>query len=170
MTVYHARCGLEVLEHSRRLYSTRYQTPLLSFCVLHLGDTLLRYSPDEPPAPSVAVFCLEMLSKTSAGFAVCGPLSSLFRRTSNELGVELPADIDERIGKSVEYSLDDILDACTRLSYRQPTEQALRHMDSSIAADWATEWEKQIVEPKLKHSRRESSSGRYLQIGSLLND
>ena len=101
---------------------------------------------------------------------MCGPLSSLFRRTSNELGVELPADIDERIGKSVEYSLDDILDACTRLSYRQPTEQALRHMDSSIAADWATEWEKQIVEPKLKHSRRESSSGRYLQIGSLLND
>ena len=170
MVVYHARCGLKLLEHSRRLYTTRYQTPLLSFCILHLGDILLRQSPKEPPGSDVAVFCLEMLAKTSAGFAICGPLSALFRQTADELHIELPPDLDDRIGPSIEHSMDDILDACTRLTYRQPTEQVLRLMDSSIATDWITEWEKQVVEPSLHNTRGESSSGRYLQIGSLLND
>jgi len=170
MTVYHARCGLELLEHSRRLYTTRYQTPLLSFCILHLGDALLRYSPNEPPASDVAVFCMEMLSKTSAGFAVCGPISALFRQTAVELNVELPPAADGEIGEPIEYSMDEILDACTRLTYRQPTEQINRLMDSSIAKNWVAEWEEQVVQPNQKRSRRESSSGRYLQIGSLLND
>lgn len=170
MVIYHARCGLEILEHSRRLYTTRYQTPLLSFCILHLGDILLRYSPHEPPASDTAVFCLEMLSKTSAGFAVCGPLSAIFRRTAHELSVELPLDLDDRIGTPTSYTVDEILDACTRLTYRQPTEQTIRHMDQSLAIEWVAEWEKQVEEPKRKRLRRESSSGRYLQIGSLLNE
>ena len=167
MLVYHARCGLEILELLRRLYSTRYQTPLLSFCILHLGDTLLRYSPTEPPGTDVAVFCLEMLARTSAGFVVCGPLSALFRQTTEELDIELPPDLDERIGPPMTYTVDDILDACTRLTYRQPTEQTVRHMDRSLADDWAVEWESQVVEPRL---RKDSGTGRFLQIGSLLND
>lgn len=88
----------------------------------------------------------------------------------DDVGVELPPDIAQKIGSPVEYSLDDILDACTRLTYRQPTEQILRHMDNSMATDWVAEWEKQVVEPGQKRPRSESSSGKYMQIGSLLND
>ena len=169
MMTYHARCGLDILEHSRRLYTTRYQTPLLSFCILHLGDTLIRHSPQNPPASEVAVFCLEMLAKTSAGFAICGPLSALFRQTATECGVPLPDDLDDRVGSSVEYSLDNILDACTRLTYIQPTEQILHHVDSSIAIDWAQEWQQQVVESPARR-RRLSAGGHYMAIGSLLND
>ena len=169
MLVYHARCGLEILEHSRRLYTPRYQTPLLSFCVLHLGDALIRRSPQSPPASEVVVFCLEMLAKTSVGFAIRGPLSSLLRETANECGIPLPNDLDDRVGEPVDYSIDNILDACTRLTYTQPTEQILRHLDSAIAIDWAAEWQKQVVEnPSGRH--RLSASGHHMAIESLLND
>lgn len=116
MAMYHARYGLESIEHLRRLYTTRYQTPFISFCVLHLGDTLLRYSPTDPAASDVATFCLEMLSKTSADFAVCGPVSTLFRETAQELDVQLPPDIVGKIAESIEHLMDEILDACTRLT------------------------------------------------------
>ncbi|KAL8822526.1 MAG: hypothetical protein Q9191_006739 [Dirinaria sp. TL-2023a] len=168
MMTYHARRGLEILEHSRRLYTTRYQTPLMSFCIVHLGDTIIRHSPQNPPASEVAVFCLEMLSETSAGFAICGPLSALFRQTLTEYGIALPDDLDDRIGSPVEYSLDDILDTCTRLTYVQPTEQILRHLDSSLAIDWGREWQQQVVE-NASRRRRLSSSGHHMDIGSLLN-
>ncbi len=79
MAMNHARCGLESIEHLRRLYTTRYQTSFISFCVLHLGNTLLRYSSTDFAASDVATFCLEMLSKTSVDFVVCGSVSALFR-------------------------------------------------------------------------------------------
>lgn len=170
MATYHARCGLELLEHSRRLYTTRYQTPLLSFCILHLGDFLIRHSPADPPATDVVVFCLEMLSKTSAGFAICGPLSALFRGTAKECGIPLPKDLDDRVGEPREYTIDDILDACTRLTYVQPIEQILRHMDRSVVDDWATEWQKQVVNPSEQHQRQDSFGRNYMAIESLLTD
>ena len=169
MIVYHARCGLETLEHSRRLYTTRYQMPLLSFCVLHLGDIVVRQSPEDPPASEVVVFCLEMLSRTQAGFAVCGPLSYLFRRTAAEQKIPLPSDMDERFGLQDQYSLDDILDACTRLAYAIPLDQTFRHIDRSIASEWSAEWDRQVVKAG-KGSHRPSMSERYMQIGALLND
>ena len=169
MIIYHAHCGLDVLEHSRRLYTTRYQMPMLSFCVLHLGDILIRESPENPPASSVVVFCLEMLSKTEAGFAICGPLSLLFRKTAEQHQIELPPNIDEKVGQPMAYNVDDILDACTRLQYSMPLDQTRRHIDRSIAADWGAEWARQIEGPK-RAAEKPSSSERYMQIGALLND
>lgn len=169
MIVYHARLGLEALEHSRRLYTTRYQMPLLSFCILHLGDMVLRQLPEDLPASEVVVFCLEMLARTKAGFAVCGPLSYLFRKTAAQHEIPMPSDIDAKIGLQDAYDMDDILDACTRLGYSMPLDQTFRHIDRSIGSEWAGEWDRQVVRAG-KRAQRSSTSERYMSISALLNE
>ena len=169
MIIYHARLGLEALEHSRRLYSTRYQMPLLSFCILHLGDIVVRQLPDDLPASEVVVFCLEMLARTKAGFAVCGPLSFLFRKTAAEHEIPTPPNISNKVSLQDAYDMDDILDACTRLAYAMPLDQTFRHIDRDIASEWAGEWDRQIVQAG-KRVHRSSTSERYMQISALLNE
>lgn len=168
IVVFHARSGFEIFEHSRRLYSSRFAMPMLSFCLVHLCDALIRLSPNEPPARDVVWFCLEILQQTRAGFAVCGPLQSLFLQTVEECGVHPPPELRDIIDSFNHVSLDDILDACTRLTYTQPLNQILPHLDPAIASDFNREWDKQVVN-RSKLSRRKPSSGRYLQIGNLLN-
>ncbi len=168
MIVHHARTGMEILHHSRRLYSSRYQMPLMTFCTLHLGDALVRYSPEQPPASTIVEYCLSTIKETRAGFAICGPLQELFRRTAVECGVELPDNIDDLMGP-FQYAVDQILDACTRLVYTQPFDQVLRHILSTIADDWSYEWRRIVMAPGAA-PRRQSSRGRYLPIDSLLNN
>ena len=169
IVVFHARSGVEPLEHSRRLYSSRFSLPLMSFCLIHLCDALVRYSPHVPPASQTARFCLDVLHQTRLGFTLCGPLQLLFHQTAQECGVQLPPEMSDTVDSFSHYIVDDILDACTRLSYTQPLDQILHHIDPDIAQDWSGEWEKQIKSRKGK-VRRESSSGRYLQVANILND
>ena len=168
MIVYHAQSGMNILNHARGLYSSRYHMPLLTFCTLHLSDALVRHSPMQPPAPLVVDVCLRTIQETRVGFSICGPLQELFRRTATECGVALPDYIQNLMGPS-NYTVDQILDACTRLSYTLPLDQALRHILPTVAHDWPDEWRRIIIAPA-GPSRQQSSSGKYLQIGSLLNN
>ncbi|KAL2040459.1 hypothetical protein N7G274_006902 [Stereocaulon virgatum] len=169
IVIFHARSGVEPLEHSRRLYSSRFSLPLMSFCLIHLCDALVRYSPQVPPAAQTARFCLDVLHQTRLGFALCGPLQSLFYQAIRECGVQLPPEMSDTVDSFNHYVVDDILDVCTRLSYTQPLDQILHHIDPQIAQDWAGEWEKQI-KSRIGKARRESTSGRYLQVANILND
>ena len=144
--------------------------PLLSFCLLHVCDCLVRFSPQEPPALDTLEFCLEVLQQTSTGFAVCGPLESLFCKTTEECGVQLSDEIRPVIDSLDHYVMDDILEACTRLSYTQPLNHILLRIDPEIAKDWPGEWQRQVVTAFGQSRRGSSSSGRYMQIGNLLND
>ena len=144
--------------------------PLLSFCLVHVCDSLVRLSPLEPPASDTVEFCLEVLQQNSAGFALCGPLQSLFCQTADECGVQVSDETRAFMGSFDHYVMDDILDACTRLSYRLPVDQVLPHIDPEIANDWPGEWQRQVVAAIGQARRGSSSSGRYLQIGNLLND
>lgn len=74
------------------------------------------------------------------------------------------------MGSFDHYVMDDILDACTRLSYTQPLNQILVHIDPEIAKDWPGEWHKQVVAGVGRARRGSTSSGRYMQIGNLLNN
>ena len=71
------------------------------------------------------------------------------------------------MGSFDRYVMDDILDACTRLSYRQPLDQILLGIDPEIAKEWAGEWHRQVTGQARRGS---TSSGRYMQIGNLLNN
>ena len=167
MVVFHAQAGIDILEHSNRLYSSRYQLPLISFCSLHLSDALVRHSPSNPPASETVQFCLETMQQTRTGFAICGPLQELFRRTAVQCKVDLPANLDDLMQPHQSFGLDDILDACTRLEYTQPLEQILHRIDPSIAEDWPHHWQRQIIAPE-GQPRRPSTIER-LSIHALLN-
>ncbi|KAL8921374.1 MAG: hypothetical protein Q9172_004067 [Xanthocarpia lactea] len=181
MVVEHAQKGVEVLERYRHLYSTRYLMPLLSFCIIHLGDALIRYSPDDPPASRTVEFSLGLLQQASVGFPICGPLQDLYIRTAVDCGAKLPPNVEELAGPLGSYGMDDILDACTRLDYKQPVDQSVRHIDDNLAADWASKWQ-DIVEnpnkPQPPRSTRKSSTSttssggvdHHMRIASLLNE
>ena len=181
MVVEHAQKGVEVLERYRHLYSTRYLMPLLSFCIIHLGDALVRYSPDDPPASRTVEFSLGLLQQASVGFPICGPLQDLYIRTAIDCGAKLPPNVEELAGPLGSYGMDDILDACTRLDYKQPVDQSVRHIDDNLAAEWPSKWQ-EIVEnpnrPQAPRSTRKSSSSttssggadHHMRIASLLNE
>lgn len=174
LVVEHAQQGIEILEHARRLYSARYSMPLIFFCIVHIGDTLIRYSPGEPAASKVVEFCLGLLQQASAGFALCGPLQELYRRTALECEVHLPANIETLTGQLGNYGMDDILDACTRLDYKQPVDQSIRHVADNVAEEWPGMWERVVDSPDRPPSplstRVPSGSEKQLQIKALLNE
>ena len=166
-----ARAGLEILEQSRRLYSCRYQMPLMAFCSLHLGDVLIRYSPSEPYAPEVVKFCLETLQANRPGFAICGPLQELFRKTAVECRVQLPGNVRELMKPAQNYGIDEILNACARISYTQPTEQIVRNIDNAIADNWDENWREIIGQLDATPAQQSSNdNGGVMHINWLLND
>ncbi|KAL8682490.1 MAG: hypothetical protein Q9186_001437 [Xanthomendoza sp. 1 TL-2023] len=179
LVVQHAQSGAEILEHYRRLYSTRYLMPMLSFCIVHLGDALIRYSPQDPPASDMVEFVLGLLQQASVGFPICGPLQELFQRTAVDCGTKMPPNIDAIAGPLGSYGVDDILDACTRLDYKQPVDQSRRHIDEGIAAEWATKWQDIVNSPdrpqappstrRLSRSSSSPGSDQNMRINSLLN-
>lgn len=169
IVVFHARSSVELLVHARRLYTARFFMPLVSFCLIRVCDSLVRFSPQDPPASDTVDFCLEMLQQTSTGFALCGPLQSLFCQTAEECGVNFSDETRAAMASLRHYAMDDILDACTRLSYTQPIDQVLLRIDPEIAKDWPGEWQRQVVAAVGQARRGSSSSGRYMQIGNLLN-
>ncbi|KAL8660241.1 MAG: hypothetical protein Q9202_006733 [Teloschistes flavicans] len=174
LVVQHAKDAVGILQQLRRLYSTRYLMPLMSFCVIHTGDTLIRYTPHDPLGTQVVEFCLTTLQEASVGFPICGPLQELFRRAAVECGVQLPSNIEEITGNLGSYGMDDILDACTRLDYKQPVDQSVRHVDDKVEEEWASKWQ-QIVEnparppPPMPPWRRERRSGKQMRIDTMLN-
>lgn len=109
------------------------------------------------------------MQQTRVGFAICGPLQELFLQTAIKYNVELPVEIERLIEPRQHYGVDDILDACTRLEYTPPLDEILHHIDPDVALEWPYQWQRLILHPGGK-ARRASSSERFLQITSLLND
>ena len=162
IVVFHARSGVEPLGHAQRLYSARYFLPVVSFCLVHLCDALISYSPQEPPVSETLGFCLQALQQNHAGFALCGPLQSLFIQRAEECGIRIPKHLEKLVDAIDGCSIDDVLDACTRLSYMEPLDQIIRYIDPAIAKEWNGEWEIQIIGRK--------RGPEQLQIGNILND
>ena len=74
------------------------------------------------------------------------------------------------MGSFDHYVMDDILDACTRLTYTQPLDRILPQVDPEIAKEWPGEWQRQVVAANGQARRGSAASGKYMQIGNLLND
>ena len=144
---------------------------LIAFCMLHLSDALIRQSPNDPPASEVVAFCLDLLRQSCSGFAISGTLQELFRRTAVDYNIPLPEEINELMSPDTPYGLDEILDACTRLTYTQPTDLFTHNIGDSIGMEWPEEWESVMGFPDAPSRRRSvGDSRRTMHITSLLND
>lgn len=152
----HAWKGLELLRVAQSIYTSRFSLPLISFCTVFLGDAILvqssKLTEDSASTPSSEAIktCLELLQQTRSGFALCGPLQRLLLDRATEHNVSLPEDTKGILGSVGHYDVDDFLDACTSLSFRQPLDRLFSRIDPRIAKDWPAAWRKSQVERSVK--------------------
>jgi hypothetical protein len=169
----HAKDGLVLLKDSRKMKTCRYLMPLTSFCIAHLGYALVRYD-DASQASEVAEFTLETLQLNKSGFAICGPLQQMFRDAIADQEIVLSEDLERRLGPIDQYDIDAVLDACTRLTFLQPTEQIVQWVHRNIGEEWDIEWNKEIWDklPQLPapKKRQDSRGASAMEISNLLNN
>ena len=172
IAVNHARKNYEALRLYRELYTCRYQPSLQTFCLLHTCDVLIRYSPNQPSATGVVENCLLYLKESAdgkGGFPVCGPLQEMFRRSAIECHVRLPDNIYDLMGGSTNYTSENLLDACTRLSYQQPVERVVASMEDTTSDDFTQKLSDRILALNARAGGATPNT-RKIQIDSLLNN
>lgn len=143
ITVQSAKDGLELYQRYRTLYSNRQQPPLLSFCLVHLADTLVRHT-DHNVEKVVIQFCLETLSEANPGFPYIGVLQAMFCESIMGRGLSLPPQttlVELMGGRSRHsFSREDKLDCCERLTYSQPVDLLVERLDPNLADDFERGW------------------------------
>ena len=157
----HAIQGLGHIQRATRLYTARFHLPLLSFCCVHLADAAMVYEAQR--GPEALQVSMHALQETRAGFDLCGPLQELLRQRAVTHSVQLPHDIAPLLGSLSHFGMDEILDACTRLTYTQPLKQILSHFEVDGAAE----------DPDSRRTslhRQTPSTTQRMQIDALLND
>ena len=166
---FHARTGLTILGQCRRLYSSLYQSPLQLFCMVHLGDAMIRFTKGDPsfPAADVVRFCMDVLEEAKIGPSICGPLQQMFGSAALEMGLTMPDDLKHMIHQCSKYSPEDLLIACTRVTFKQPITQILPMLDASLVEDFPEVWQK--MSATLLGGKRSKEKDQSLRIESLLN-
>lgn len=114
-------------------------TPLQLFCTVHLCDALVRQHTHDPSPVDPIRFCLESLQEAKAGYPLAGPLQQMFRISMGEYNVTVPNDLERLIGDSSRNGPEEFLDACTRISYQQPTSHILLSLDSGVSQEFVRE-------------------------------
>ena len=120
----------------------------------------------------VTKFGMENLEETAdgkGGFAVCGPLQKAFFQSAKDCGIPITDEFANLVGSTPPLGTDNILDACTRLSYTQPFEQVTSILDPSFGQDFEKGW-RDIIDGFEPDADQASTSKEYMQISSLLNN
>ena len=144
----------------------RYFTPLATFCSLHICDAVARWSLDDTQRNGAALLCCKILNYNRVGFKICGPLMQMFRTTIDDYGMDDIADeLEELYGTRNQHSVDEILDACTRLSYTIPVGQITRWLDPSFQAQWTDEWKREMGGSQ----RHQSTASHTVRLEDIMN-
>ena len=115
-------------------------------------------------------FCFSYLEKAKVGYPIAGPLQDMFRTSLTEYGIPIPDELQRMLEPSRPLTPDELLDACTRATYKAPIPQFLSNAASDIARDFAMGW--QQLPPQVRaageQSRGRSGSNR-MEISAMLN-
>ena len=132
----HARCGADLLLQYSRLYTAIYQSPLQLFMVTHICDALIRFDRGNE-SQEVIRFCLETLQDARISYVVAGPLQRMFWLAVAEYDIGLSDDLEELAESFSHYGPEEMLEACTRITYRPPSGQILSNLEPGIARDFS---------------------------------
>ena len=174
LTVHHATAGIKLLVQHRNSYSNAYLSPLLLVCLVQLCDSLVRYDGIGDTTPNTIEFCLTSLEDARAGYPVAGPLQKMFCNSLAEYKLAIPDGVKKVTEESMRLELEELLDSCTRATYRQPISQFLPNVHETAAQEFITRWRHLFSHENLSEERSRansvmSGSGRRVEIGSLLN-
>ena len=163
--VNHAKIGVDLLNQYKSIYTNFYISPLQLFCLVNLCDAVVQYDGHGDTTPRTVEFCFTSLEEAKIGYPVAGPLQKMFRLSLSEYGIAVPNSIESIIGDSARLGPEQLLDACTRTTYKQPITQILPNMEANLGPDFMRWWhhtaESRYSEPHGK--------GKKVEIGSLLN-
>ena len=169
----HAKIGFDLLVQYRNIYSNQYLTPLHLLCMVHLCDGLVRYGSKSIDTSDVVAFCLTSLETAKVGYALAGSLQKMFLIALSDYGVTISNELESQIDAASHIGPEEMLDACTRPSYRQPISQLLLGMDSDMGQEFANGLQEILrrrspVQDTAKR-RPHADSITRMQVGSLLN-
>ena len=157
------------------MYTNFYLSPLQLFCLVHLCDAVVRYDGHDSTTPRTVEFCLTSLEEAKVGYPVAGPLQQMFRLSLIEYDIPVPDELERMIGVSAHIGSEELLDACTRPTYRQPIAQILPNMKADLGHDFINRWQRIAGgrSPEVSHGEGSRSKlhgrGKRVEICSLLN-
>ncbi|KFY89287.1 hypothetical protein V500_05816 [Pseudogymnoascus sp. VKM F-4518 (FW-2643)] len=142
----HAQHALFLLErHYRTHYTCRHQTVLQMFAISSICGLIARFFPTKSTndyaikdGPEAIALGLEILQESCTGFPVAGKIQELLRREAVGCSVRPPLGYLLAPPRSPRqtYSYRDLMDACTRPSYRQPLWGVREKFSKELAEDW----------------------------------
>lgn len=174
--VNHAKTGIELLVQYTSIFSNFYLSPLQLFCLVNLSDALVRYGELGDATVRTVEFCLSSLEEAKIGYPLAGALQKMFRQSLTEYRIPVSDELERMIGASMRLGPEDLLDACTRPTYRQPFAQIIPMMEADAGQGFMDRWqhiaEGRAAELPLEGSPGSDSSGKgkRIEIGSLLNE
>ena len=77
-----------------------------------------------------------MLQEAKVSYAIVEPLQKMFCLALKEYDLVVPKDLEALVEPIAQYGPEELLDACTRISYRQPLNQIIPNMASSLSMDF----------------------------------
>lgn len=170
-----AKIGIELLIQYTSIFSNFYLSPLQLFCLVNLSDALVRYGDLGDATLRTVEFCLSSLEEAKIGYPLAGALQKMFRQSLTEYKIPVSDELERMIGASLRLGPEELLDACTRPTYRQPFAQIIPMMEADAAQGFMDRWQ-HIAEGRaaglpLEGSPGSESSGKgkRIEIGSLLN-
>lgn len=171
LALQHARRGVDLLLQYQRMFTAVYQSPLQLFLVLHICDAFVRFDSGNESTPEVARFCLETLQDARISYALAGPLQRMFCLAIEEYGIPLSDEVADLARSCSQYGPEEMLEACTRITYRQPSGQLRLSLRAGIARDFSyIRTHMPDGEPPEAEGENASSSKELrMQITSLLN-
>ena len=167
----HAKQGLALLVQYRKEYSVFYQSPLQLFGLVHICDAIVSHDAHGDDTSDTVRFCIKSLEDAKSGYPVAGPLQRMFANTLSDCNISLPNDLERLIGPPHRYQLEDLLNACSRPSYRPPIAQLLPNFEATLAQDFMDEWQAacdQHIQTNLE-SPTAVHTQRSMHINNLLN-
>ena len=160
---------MELLTQYKRIYTNFYLSPIQLFCLVSLADALLRFDGHGDTTSKTVEFCLTSLEEAKVGYPIAGPLQRMFRLSLTEYRIPVSDKLERMIGASARIGPEELLDACTRPTYKAPMAQIMPNMEPDLGQAFMDAW--QHLELPLGENSDSGSKGKgkRVEIGSLLN-
>ena len=175
LLIKNARRGLELQDQYSRLYTPHYLSPIQLFCLVHLCDAIVRFDASDTASRTECIeFCLISLEQAKIGYTVAGPLQKMFHIALSDYGIPISGGLESHLGASIRIGPEDLLEACTRSSYRQPIAQLLPNMEPRLGQEFIEGYQQLFQGRPSERATAEASSAargkqKRLEIGALLN-
>ena len=160
---------MELLTQYKRIYTNFYLSPIQLFCLVILADAVVRFDGHGDTTPKTVEFCLTSLEEAKVGYPIAGPLQRMFRLSLTEYRIAVSDKLEKIIKASARIEPEELLDACTRPTYKAPMPQLMPNMEPDLGQAFMDAWQHMELPLEENSGSGSNGKGKRVEIGSLLN-